>query len=177
MKRSPVLILLILFTISSFGQVKQTVTRSSVTFKIKNLGITIDGSFGGLKADIKFDPAHLDQSAIGADVETARINTDNDTRDDHLRSDSFFDVVKYPKITLRSVSFKHRSGKNYTGTFNLTIKDKTNAVEIPFSYTEAGNTAAFKGTLKIDRTDYGVGGNSMVMSDDVIITIDVATTK
>ena len=177
MKKIAAIFLLAIFSSFAFSQTKQTVTKSAITFEIKNLGINTGGSFGGLKADIKFDPAHLDASSIEASVDTKTINTDNDTRDSHLRSDSYFDADKYPQIRMKSVSFKHKSGDNYSGTFTLTIKDKTNQAEVPFSYTEAGNAAAFKGSLKIKRTDYGVGSKSMVMSNDVTVTIDIATNK
>jgi polyisoprenoid-binding protein YceI len=177
MKKHLVFVLLLVFTSVAFAQVKQTVTKSSVTFQIKNLGINTNGSLSGLKADIQFDPNHIDASNISASIDANTINTDNDKRDEHLKSDSYFDAAKYPAITIKSVSIKHKSGNSYTGTFNLTIKDKTNAVELPFTYTESGNAASFKGALKIKRTDYGVGGSSMVMSDNVTITIDVETTK
>ncbi|MEO6849777.1 MAG: YceI family protein [Mucilaginibacter sp.] len=170
-------ILLLFVTAIAFAQTKQTVTKSSVTFKIKNLGLTVDGTISGFKGDIQFDAAHLETSAIEAFVDANTIDTDNDTRNEHLKSDSYFDAAKYPKITLKSVSFKHKSGSNYTAKFNLTLKDKTNPVDIPFTYTEAGSTASFKGSLKIKRTDFDVGGSSMIMSNDVLINIDVTTSK
>ncbi|HTD99329.1 MAG TPA: YceI family protein [Mucilaginibacter sp.] len=177
MKKYPLLILLLSVTIAAFSQVKHTITKSSVTFQLKNLGVNTGGVFGAVKGDLLFDPAHLDASSIAATIDANTINTDNDTRDEHLKSDSYFDAVKYPKITIRSVSLKHKSGNNYIGTFNLTIKDKSNPVELPFTYTQTGDIAVFKGTLKIQRTDYGVGNKSLVMSNDVTITIDVATSK
>jgi polyisoprenoid-binding protein YceI len=170
-------VLLLFITSYSFSQSKYTVAKSTITFKIKNLGVNTGGNISGFKGDIQFDPAHLDASLIEASVETNTINTGNDTRDEHLRSDSYFDAVKYPKITIKSVSLKHKSGDSYTGTFSLTIKDKTNTVEIPFTYTETGNTASFKGTLEIKRSDYGLGGKSMIMSNEVNITIDVEAAK
>jgi polyisoprenoid-binding protein YceI len=177
-KICPLLLSFVLFISYSFGQVKpQTVTKSSVTFHIKNLGITVDGLFAGFKGDIKFDPANLTGSLIEASVETNTIDTDNGTRNDHLKSDSYFDVAKYPVITMKSTAFKHKTGNSYSGTFNLTIKDVTKSVEIPFTYTETGNTASFKGNLQVERTDYGVGGKSLVMSDDVKIDIEISTTK
>ena len=151
MKRYPTSAALILFlTISSFAiaQVKQTVTRSSVTFKIKNLGFNVSGSFGGFKSDINFDPAHPDAGTIEASIQVNTINTDNETRDHHLKSDSYLDAEKYPSITMKSVSIKHNGGDSYSGTFNLTIKNKTNKVDVPFTYSENGNTALFKSTLK-----------------------------
>jgi polyisoprenoid-binding protein YceI len=169
--------LLLFVTSYSFSQSKYTVTKSTINFKIKNLGINTGGSISGFKGDILFDPAHLDASSIEASVETNTINTENGTRDEHLKSDSYFDVAKYPKITIKSISLKHKSSDSYTGTFSLTIKDRTNTVDIPFTYTESGNTASFKGTLQIKRSDYGVGGKSLIMSNDVNIAIDVEATK
>ena len=78
---------------------------------------------------------------------------------------------------MKSVSFKHKSGDDYTGAFNLTIKDKTNTVEVPFSFKETGNNATFKGNFQIKRTDYGIGESSMVMSDKVKVEIEVETGK
>lgn len=162
---------------NAFAQVKHAVTKSTVTYEIKNMGINTHGSFGGLTIDIKFDAQNLPASSIEASIETATLNSDNEMRDKHLKSEDYFDIAKYPKITMKSVSFKHKSGGNYTGVFNVTIKDKTKTVEVPFTYTESGNTAAFKGNFTINRQDFGVGGSSMVLSKEATITIEVETTK
>ena len=178
MKKISAIFLLAIFSGLAFTYIsKQTVSKSAVTFQIKNLGINVGGSFSGLKADINFDPEHLETSSIEASVQANTVNTDNETRDNHLKSDSYFDAEKYPEIKMKSVSFKHNSGNNYTGTFNLTIKDKTNQVQVPFTYTENNNDGEFKGTLKIKRSDYGIGGKSLVMANDVTISIDVSTNK
>jgi polyisoprenoid-binding protein YceI len=179
MKKYPAtLVLLLILGSIAFAQIaKHTVTNSSVTFQIKNLGINVGGSFSGLKADISFDPEHPEVGSIEASIQANTVNTDNDTRDNHLKSDAFFDAEKYPEIKMKSVSIKHNSGSSYTGIFNLTIKDKTNQVQVPFTYTENSNDGEFKGTLKIKRTDYGIGGRSMVMANDVTISIDVTTSK
>ncbi|HJP64066.1 MAG TPA: YceI family protein [Mucilaginibacter sp.] len=178
MKKIYPLIIAFLLTNCVFAQVKpQTVTRSSVVFHIKNLGITIDGIFAGFKGDIKFDPAKLDSSTIKASVDVNTIDTDNGTRNDHLKSESFFDAAKYPTISMKSAAFKHNSGSNYTGTFNLTIKNVTKTIDVPFTYSETTNTAEFKSNFQIKRSDYGVGGKSLVMSDDVKVELDVTTSK
>jgi polyisoprenoid-binding protein YceI len=178
MKRvTSALVLLLAFT-AAFSQVKpQTITKSSVKFHIKNLGITVDGTLAGFKGNINFDPANLATSTIEASVETSTIDTDNGTRNDHLKSDSYFDATKYPSISIKSISFKHKSGNNYSGTFNLTVKNVTKSVEIPFSCVQTGNASVFKGNFQIERTDYGVGESSMVMSNDVKIDIDFTTSK
>jgi len=141
------------------------------------MGFNTGGSIGGIQANIMFDPEKLDAASIDASADLATINTDNDMRDEHLKSDSFFDAAKYPRITMKSVSLKHKSGNNYIGQFNVTIKDKTKVLDMPFTYTQNGSTATFNGLLKLKRSDFGIGGSSMVMSDDVKVTIIVETSK
>jgi polyisoprenoid-binding protein YceI len=176
MKKKILFIALLAIT-NAFAQVKHTVTKSAVTYEIKNMGINTHGSFGGLTGDIKFDTQNLPASSIEASIETVTLNSDNEMRDKHLKSEDYFDVARYPKITMKSVSFKHKSGGNYTGVFYVTIKDKTKTVEVPFSYTESGSTASFKGNFTINRQDFGVGGSSMVLAKDATITVEVETTK
>ncbi|WP_460694713.1 YceI family protein [Mucilaginibacter puniceus] len=175
MKKLLPLIAFLFFITTAFAQVK--VTKAKITFQIKNLGINTSGFFSNMQANIQFDPANLAGSSIEATTDVNSINTDNDTRDEHLRSDEFFDAAKYPKITIKAVSFKHKSGNNYSGKFNVTMKDKTKAFEIPFSYIPAANGATFKGSFKLNRLDFGVGEKSLVLSNDVTISIEVETTK
>jgi polyisoprenoid-binding protein YceI len=170
-------IILMLLAVSTFAQVKTTVTKSTITFAIKNLGINTGGSISGLQANIQFDAAHLNASVIEASADVNTINTDNDARDTHLKSEEFFDVAHFPKITMKSVAIKHKSGDKYEGQFNLTMKDKTKQFTVPFTYIETGNTAAIKGTLKLNRLDFGVGGSSLVLSNEVVVNIEVEFNK
>lgn len=164
-------------TLTATAQVKQTVTKSNVIFRIKNLGVTTGGSFGGLAADIKFDPANLSASSIDAAVDARTIDTDNGLRDNHLKSTDYFDVDRYPKISMKSISFKHKKGNNYTGIFNVTIKDKTKTVEVPFTYTTSGSAANFEGSFQINRLDFGIGDTSMVLSNEATVSIKLETAK
>ncbi|MDR3694198.1 YceI family protein [Mucilaginibacter sp.] len=172
---SPLVAIIIISSFFAHGQ--NSASRSAITFKIKNLGIYTDGTIGGLQADIHFSPADLSSSSINATVDANTPNTDNSGRDEHVKSADFFDVAHYPAITLKSVSIKHKSGNNYSGRFSLTIKDKTKLIEIPFSCIDKGSTLAFNGAFKLNREDYGIGGSSMILSDEVIIAIDAEVVK
>lgn len=178
MKKIFLLILVSVFTASvGYSQAVTRVTRGAVTFKIKNLGINTGGSLGGVQASVQFNPDQLVTSSIDATVDATTINTDNDQRDEHLKSDQFFDVQRYPKISMHSVSFKKKSGNSFIGKFNLTIKGKSKEVDVPFTYTESGSTISLTGTFKLNRLDYGVGGNSLVLSDEATVTIQVELAK
>lgn len=165
-----ILVLIIYGYTATFAQ--STIARSSITFKIKNLGIETGGTVGGLQATVHFSTGNLTAASIDASVDVKTLSTDNSIRDEHLKSDEFFDVAHYPKILLKSIAIKHRSGNRYTGAFNLTIKNKTKTIEIPFTYTPKADLGEFSGSFKINRLDFGVGEDSMTLSNEVIVNID-----
>ena len=177
MKKFFVFIAIILTYCSSTINAQTSITRSVITFEIKNLGIATGGSFGGLVTKTHFTPNNLNASTLEASVDVNTINTDNSAKDEHLRSEDFFDAAHYPKISLKSIAFKHKSGNNYTGTFTLTIKDKSKQIEMPFTFLDKGNSVEFKGTFKINRLDFGVGSSSMTLADEVKINIDCEEKK
>ncbi len=172
MKKYIFALFIITIACAAFTPVNNTVARAAITFQAKNMGIGVEGTVSGLQANIQFNPTNLATSSIEASVDANTINTDNSSRDEHLKGEDFFDVPHHPKITMKSVSFKHRSGNNYTGLFNLTIKGKTKLVEIPFTCNQKGNSLAFKGSFKLNRLDFGVGDSSLVLSDNVTVNID-----
>jgi polyisoprenoid-binding protein YceI len=163
--------------IAFLGSLKAQATHTSITFEIKNVGITTGGSIGGLQTRVHFDPSNLNASTLEASVDVNTINSDNSSRDEHLRSEDFFDVAHFAKISLKSVSFKHKSGDNYTGRFMLTMKGRSKQVDIPFAFLDKDNTLTFKGSFKLNRLDFGVGSKSMILSDEVTVNIDCQEKK
>lgn len=177
MKKLLILLLIQISAVAAFAQTKHTVTASTVSYQIKNLGFNTNGTFGGLKADIVFDKDHLDASSISATIDTKTVNSDNDMRDNHLKSADYFDVEHYPTISIKSVSLKSRGGNKFTGVFNLTIKSTTRQVEVPFTCTDNGSAATFSGSFKINRLDFGIGNKSMTLANEATLTISIQTTK
>jgi polyisoprenoid-binding protein YceI len=177
MKRIVALIIPLLILANLASAQKVTVLKSTIKFQLKNLGVNTGGTINGLTANMAFNPDKLETSTIEATLDVSSINTDNDLRDSHLRGDEYFDIAKYPTITMKSISLKHKSGDKYTGQFNLTIKDKTKTFEVPFTYTTDASGATFKGGLKLNRLDFNLGGKSLVMSNDVSVSIEVQVAK
>ena len=177
MKRIFLLLLPLLVLVNIALAQKTNILKTDIKFQLKNLGIKTGGSFSALQANINFDPTKLDSSTIEAMLDVKSVNTDNDLRDSHLRSDEFFDAAKYPVITMKSISLKHKSGDNYVGQFNLTIKNQTKQFEVPFTYTTDASSATFKGGLKLNRLDFNVGTKSLVMSNEVSVSIEVQAAK
>lgn len=157
------------------GQNNLIVKSSTITFKIKNFGSYVEGFFKGFEGKIYFSSENLAQSNIEASVKAETINTGNKARDNHLRKSDYFDVAQYPQITMKSKRFAHSQSGDFIGYFDLRIKNKTQEIKLPFSYKTHGNVGIFKGNFTINRRDFGVGGNSMVLGDMVIVTIEIET--
>ena len=154
------------------AQVKLTPVSSEISFKIKNAGITVTGRFSGLKAYLAFSPGNLSTSSLYATVDVATIKTGINKRDEDLKAEKYFDAGKYKTIEIKSVKI-YKKGTQYAGLFNVTIKGVTKQVEIPFEYNSTGKDAEFKGGFSINRRDYGVGEETLTMSDNLEISIEV----
>lgn len=155
-------------TAHTFAQTTWTAGSYVVDFKIKNAGFTVDGTFKGLSATLKFDEGGANDY-IEATIDATTVNTNNNGRDKHLRKTDFFDVATYPTIKLKSVSFTKISAGKFKGNFKLTMKGTTKTVEIPFTFSKG----TFEGEVKLNRLDYSVGESSWVMSNDVTIHVKI----
>ncbi len=154
--------------------------HSSANFSVKHLLVsTVRGRFAsGVTGTIHLDSQDISKSTVIADIKTDTIDTDNSMRDKDLHSEKFFDVQKYPDIKFQSTSVQHR-GDDYVATGNLTIKDVTRQVELPFTLTQAEvrgkKKIGVEAHLTINRLDYHVEYDSTgtTVSKDVEIEIDL----
>lgn len=152
------------------AQTQRKIKGSSVTFRIRNAGIWVDGSFGKVSGTIKFDE-RSSANSIDASVDASSVNTKNEKRDHHLKSDDFFDVQKAPLIHIVSQKISAKSDGSWEGDFKITIRATTKDVKIPFTY----KNGTFSATLTINRRDYGVGGRNLILSDEAYVIVVIAT--
>ena len=97
-------------------------------------------------------------------------------RDNDLQSEKYIKADKYKLIEVKSVKL-YPKGPQFAGMFNVTIKGVTKQVEIPFEFTETGNEATFKGNFTINRRDFGVGGKTLTMAEELEVNILVKAKK
>lgn len=152
-------------------------TTASVSFKIKHFGIVVKGTFKGFMGTIQFDPNDLMNSSLSASVDAATLDTDNGLRNNHLKDKAeYFNVEKYPVIKMRTTKIV-KEEENFIGYFDLTMKGKTKNVKIPLLFSPEGEKATFQGAAVINRRDWGIGGRSLGMGNEVTFTIVVNTIK
>jgi Uncharacterized conserved protein len=151
---------------------------SKVHFVIKNFGINTGGDFSGLKGTVTFNPGNLKTSVMNVSVAVKTIDTDNETRDGHLRSDSYFDAEKFPLITITSTKIdKNNKSGSYYFTGTLTMHGVTKIISFPFTATLQDNDYLFTGKFDLNRLDYGVGEPSSILSKTVKVSILVLAKK
>lgn len=176
MKTITTLILLFAATLCH-AQLKPVEQASTLKFTINNLGFDVDGSFTGFEGSINFDPQGLAVSTFDVSVNAATVNTDNSLRDEHLKGSSFFDVKNYPVIRLvaTKITATNKPGM-YMLSGQLNLKGKTQAITFPFTANATADGYIFKGSFKMKRKDFGVGGTSTV-SDELEVTMNVTAKK
>ncbi len=175
------LICLLFISFNSSAQSYSPVdSASKVHFVIKNFGIGTGGDFTGLKGNVIFLPDSLAGCKFDVSVATSTVDTDNGMRDKSLVSDEYFDAAKFPLITIVSTKIE-KTNKTTAGfyyfTGNLTIKGVTKAIAFPFQAKEENGGYLFTGNFEINRSDFGVGSQSIVLSDQVAVTLSVFAKK
>ena len=178
-------ILSILFTAFTLTAAEYDIDKSHsrVGFSVKHMVIsTVRGDFNEYSGIVLFDENDVSKSKVEGTVQVASINTDNEQRDNHLKNADFFDVENYPVIKFVSTKVTQKDDQ-YIMTGDLTIRDVTKSVEIPFNVTGVltdpwGNDrVGIEAEFKINRKDFGVAwsktmdNGGLVVSDDVKIEL------
>ncbi len=159
--------------------------HSEISFKIRHLLAKVNGRFTKFSGDIQVDAKDITKSTVEVSIDAASINTDNEARDKHLRSDAFFDVAKYPTITFKSTSVKEVSKGKLEVTGDFTLHGVTKRITFPI--TNAGTMAGMQpgsvvggftdGALTINRNEYGIKTFPGALGDDVAIALNVEAGK
>jgi polyisoprenoid-binding protein YceI len=177
MSRFITLLLVVLLTASANAQQYQPVDeKSEVKFGIKNFGLGTGGNFKGLQGVLIFDAANPGASAFDISIDATTVNTDNNSRDNHLRKEEYFNVKDFPRISFKSDKIIQAKGA-YQVHGKLTIKGITKEIAFPFKASIKDDGYLFEGEFRINRRDFKVGGNSLVLGDEVNVTLSVLAKK
>jgi polyisoprenoid-binding protein YceI len=149
-------------------------SESKAEFTIKNFGIKVNGHLSGFKGTIHFDVKKPESGSIDVSLDANSINTDNNKRDNHLRKEEYFDVEKFKTLHYKSVTIKKlASADQYHVEGTLTIKGVSKPVGFDFTAVSKNGGYLFEGEFEINRRDFGVGGGSISMADELQVTLSV----
>jgi len=158
--------------------------HSNVRFSVSHLIVSdVDGSFKSFDGSMTASKPDFTDASIAFAADVNSINTDNENRDKHLKSDDFFNAEKFPQIKFVSKSFKSVGNNKYSLAGDLTIRDITKPVTFDVNYggtvTSAamgGTHAGFKAKTTINRFDYNLKWNAATETGGAVVGKEVEIT-
>ena len=181
-------------TLAQLGELAGTWTidpsHSQIGFTARHAMVTkVRGAFNEFEGNVVVDAEDLSKSIATVTIKATSIDTRNEQRDGHLRSNDFLAMDEFPEITFVSTGVTRTGDTNLELTGDLTIKGTTNSVTVPFDFEGTatdpfGNLrAGFEGSVVINRKDYGVTWNAaleaggVLVSDKITLEFDVSAIK
>jgi polyisoprenoid-binding protein YceI len=130
-------------------------------------GEPFTGTFTRWTADMRFDASHLDQSRFQVTIDMASADTRSAERDQELLEPDWFFVKRFPDATFMTSAIRRIGDDQYEAVGTLTIKDQSQSVVLPFTWTQTGEEARMQGEVTIDRVRWNVGEGEWA-SDSII---------
>ncbi len=171
------------------------VPHTGIEFSVNHFFTPVTGQFDDYEIDLTFDREDPANSSVTVRIDVQSVNTGNERRDNHLRSEDFFNAEQYRYITFRSEDVRAVGGNTLLVRGPLTIRDQTHQVELPITLLGVKDipeemrgmlggveqVASFQTELGIDRSEYGVGAGSwaaaVVVGHEVGINIAVEANR
>jgi len=161
-------------------------SHTQVMFKVRHMGVsTVTGKFNRFAATFAYDPENPSASWVTATIDAASVDTDNERRDNHLRSPDFFAADSYPTLTFQSTGVEQVEDGRLRVAGDLTIRGVTQPVLLDVVLegatvgSEGRPIVGWTAETTVDRQDYGLRWNRLteaggwVVGDEVRIVLEV----
>jgi polyisoprenoid-binding protein YceI len=165
-------------------------SHSHIGFVARHAMVTkVRGSFNEFEATAQVDAEDLTRSTAQVSITVDSIDTRNEQRDGHLRSNDFLDIANHPEITFASTSVTPVSEDVVRVTGDLTIKGESRPVTVDFTFEGSavdpfGNQrVGFEGSVVINRKDWGITWNAaleaggVLVSDKITLEFEISAIK
>ena len=163
-------------------------SHSAVTFRVRHLGISwVNGRFLSWQGELVYDPANPTAASVTARIATSSVDTENQRRDNDIRSGNYLAVDSFPEMKFVSKRVEKVDATHLRVTGDLTLRGVTKTVTLDTEILGAlsgqrGKRVAFTATTTINRMDYGVAFNALmegakIVGDEVRITLDIEATQ
>jgi polyisoprenoid-binding protein YceI len=175
------LVLAFAFSSSSAQTTKWTVDKShtNVKFAVTHMVVAeVEGNFKVYDGTVEHTKADFSDAKVNFNVDVRSVNTDNERRDNHLKSEDFFNANVDSVMTFTSTGMKVLGNNKYEMAGNLTIRKITKPVVFQVSYggtikTQQGTKAGFKAKTTINRFDYNLKWDRATEAGELVVAKDV----
>jgi polyisoprenoid-binding protein YceI len=160
------------------GRYELDPAHTAVEFVARHILTKVRGRFTDFAGfiDVAEDPA---RSNLEVEVKTASIQTNTDQRDEHLKSDDFLNVERWPVMTFRSTAIRHTGGARFEIDGELTIRDVTRAITLSGTYLGTDTNPYGKTVLAataratLEREDWNVSWNMVLETGGFLVSKNV----
>ncbi len=160
--------------------------HTHIGFSVKHMMVsTVRGQFRTYTGTLDLDDQDFTRSSFEGEIDVASVDTGNTDRDNHLRTNDFFDVPNHPKMTFKSTRIERTGDDTFVVHGDLTLRGVTKPVALDVEYggvakSPYGQTlVGFSARTTINRKDFGVSFNALLetggvaVSDKVKLELDV----
>ena len=155
-------------------------SHSRLGFVVKHLGFSkVRGSFEDFEGTVEFEPGDLHSLKASALIKAESVDTNEAKRDEHLRSEDFFDVAKYPTIKFESTRVRVITDDRFILEGEFTLHGVTKTIELNAEFLGqskdpwGGTRVGFEGRTTINRKDFGLNWNVAIEAGGFLVAEDV----
>lgn len=154
--------------------------HSMAVFRVKHLGVSYTyGRFKDISGTFVVDEQDPTKSSAEITIKTDSVTTDDEKRDQHLRSPDFFDAKQYPVMSFKSKSVKKVKDNAYEVTGDFTLHGVTKSLSVTLEHVGVGKDpwggqrSGFEGVFTLKRSDFGMSYMLEGIGDEVRVILGV----
>lgn len=169
--------------------------HTEINFTVKHFFTPVTGTFGSYDVEFRFDRGNPANSTVKVSIDVASVDTNNERRDNHLRSGDFFNAEAHPTMTFESTAVRQVAADQLVATGDLTIKGITREVELPITILGITDlpaemqemlggvtqVASFEAETKLDRREFEVGvanwAQTVIVGGEVEVSINLEANR
>lgn len=134
--------------------------------------------FARVEGVLAFDPAAPAKASVKVKIPLAAMTSGLPDLDEDLRSDSFFDLAKFPEATFTSHRVEAHGRNRYRVSGDLVVHGVTHTVVLDATLNKIGTnprngmpSIGFEATTRLKRSDFGLGRYVPQVGDEVEIRV------
>ncbi|MDA2929671.1 YceI family protein [Acidobacteria bacterium AH-259-O06] len=155
--------------------------HSTVLFKAKRFDVVnVYGRFNGLQGTLIIDDENPAASSVELEIKAEAVDTNNERRDNHLRSPDFLNATQFPRISFKSVKIDKLEGNRYEVSGDLSLHGVTQSIVVEVEHVGSAQhprrgtpLIGFETTFTIKRSDFGMNFMLPALSDEIQLIIAV----
>ena len=157
--------------------------HSFILFKVNHLGVSNAwGRFNDPQGTVVWDESDPSKGRVEVTVQTAKIDTANQKRDQHLKSPDFFNAAQFPTLSFKSNSVAKKGDNEFEVSGDLTVHGVTKPITVTVKKvgeadTQMGHRAGWETTFTVKRSDFGMNFMPGGIGDDVEIHVGIEAVK